>query len=271
MSSFRNSSPAPRRGNARVLTIDWKLLWRRGKARAGQLFTSLRYRAGRTEYTAPAWMQRLRLTWFRVGLMGVALFVFTHKQVDFTVSIGREGLAMGQTEGRHMATKKAAARQTMGIVPLEGSTSTRPAHPADKAGQPVAAQAWSVDQLNERAVRKYISRFEKVARGEEEKFSIPAPANMALALYFSEAGQTRAAQRDHNHFGAFTDGRYYENAWTNWRAHSELIDRRFPELADDAVNYQQWVAALAGTDYSSDKQLANKVMDIVEKYGLEGL
>ena len=271
MSSSTNSAPAPRRGNDRVFTIDWSLLWRRATTRAGQLFNSLRHRAGQTEYIPPAWMQRFRLSWFRVGLMLIAVFVFTQKQVDFTVSVGREGLAMGSSNGRHMATKTtASAQQTMGVVPLQGNVAGGSVAPAP-ASSSTATDGWTVDKLNEQAVRKYISRFEKVAQGEEEKFSVPAPAAMALAIYFSEAGQNRAAQRDNNHFGPLTDGEYYENAWTNWRAHSELIDRRFPELADNSVNYQQWLAALAKTSYSSDHRLANKMMDIIEKYGLARL
>lgn len=264
--SSNNTIPAPRRGNNRVLTIDWSLLWQRGKARLGQLFTSLRHRAGQTEYIPPAWMQRLRLSWFRVGLMLIALFVFTQKQVDFTVSVGKEGLAMGADKGRHMATQgngKAATQQTMGVIPMQGSL--------DGTLVPPTVDNWTVDKLDAQAVRKYISRFEKVAQGEEEKFSIPAPANMALAIYFSDAGQAAAATRDNNHFGPLTDGEYYENAWMNWRAHSELVDRKFPQLADNSVNHQQWVAALAKTKYSSDKRLANKLMDIVEHFGLERL
>lgn len=265
--SSNSSTPTPRRGNERVFTIDWTLLWKRGRARLGQLFTSLRHRAGRTEYTPPAWVQRFRLSWFRVGLMLIALFVFTQKQIDFTVSVGREGLAIGASEGRHMATRGATAQQTMSVIPLQGNVGGA----AATAPASSAAVNWNVNQLSEQAVRKYVSRFERVAQGEEEKFSIPAPASMALAVYFSQAGENRASQRDNNHFGAITEGKYYENAWMNWRAHSELVDRRFPELADNSVNYQQWLAALAKTNYSSDRQLANKLMDIIEKFGLEDL
>ncbi|MEO0734899.1 MAG: hypothetical protein AAFZ52_18830 [Bacteroidota bacterium] len=99
-----NSRPAPRRSNERILTIDWSLLWRRARTRAGQYFTAMRHKAGRTEYIPPAWLQRFRFSWFRLGLMLLALFVFTQKQVDFTVSVGKEGIAMGTTTGRHMAT-----------------------------------------------------------------------------------------------------------------------------------------------------------------------
>ncbi len=262
--SSTKSKPAARRGNDRVLTIDWSLLWRRAKIRIGQLYTSLRHRAGRTEYIPPAWLQRFRFSWFRLGLMALALFIFTQRQVDFTVSVGREGLAMGTSQGRHMAVQgegaaNKSAAHTMSLLPL-----------ADGGAHPVQP-SWNVESLNAQAVRQYVGRFEKVAKGEEEKYSIPAPASMALAILYSDAGQSPQAKRNNNHFALVGDDTYYDNAWMNWRAHSDLILKRYPQLAHESVNYQQWIAALAKTDYSSDKQLASKVMDIVEKFGLERL
>jgi len=267
MSSY-NSPPAPRRGSGRVLTIDWKLLWRRLRAYVGQLFTSLRHKAANTEYIPPAWMQRFRLTWFRIGLMALALFVFTQKQVDLTLSMGKEGLAIGHSEGRHSAAggKGLATNSTntAGISPL--SVGNIEAEPAT-----ANTVAWDVNALDVATVRAYVNRFERVARGEEVKFNVPAPANMALAILYSKAGQATAAKRDNNHFGTFTANGYYENAWMNWRAHSELIDREFPRLADESVNYQQWVAALARTSYSRDKDLGRKLLKIIEKFKLEKL
>lgn len=265
--SSSSSTPAPRRGNDRVLTIDWGLFGRRLRNRVGQFFTALRYRAAQTEYTPPAWAQRLRFTWFRVGLMLLAAFVFTQKQVDFTVSVGAEGLAVGNSQGRHSAARAdhaSAAEASLGALPVANGAESQPAATATTV-------RWSVDDLDAAHVRAYVNRFEKVAQGEEVKFSIPAPANMALAILNSKAGRSGAAQRDNNHFGTITADGYYENAWTNWRAHSEIVNRRYPELADNSVNYQQWVAALAKTNYSSDRQLANKIMDVVERFGLERL
>jgi hypothetical protein len=263
--STTKSTPARRSGNDRILTIDWTLLWRRTRARLGQFFTSLRHKAANTEYIPPAWMQRFRLSWFRVGLMLLALFVFTQKQVDFTVSVGKEGFAMGATEGRHSATKASGTGTStagMGLLPVSGSEATAAAIPA---------ASWNVNDLDAAHVRAYVNRFEKVAKGEEVKFNIPAPANMALAILFSQAGQSPAARRDNNHFTLVTTDGYYDNAWSNWRAHSEYLNKHFPGLADNSVNYQQWVAALAKTGYSSDRQLSAKVMDIVERFNLDRL
>ncbi len=262
-----SSSPAPRRSNNNVISINWSLLWRRILARLGQVFTSLRHKAGQTEYIPPAWMQRFRLSWFRLGLMALAAFIFTQKQVDFTLSVGKEGLAVGESEGRHSAARGAkqtastASVASMNIVPVTGH----------QTSSSKVRSVWNVDNLDAAQVRAYINRFEKVAQGEEEKFNIPAPAAMALAILNSKAGQSAAAKRDNNHFGSITADRYFENAWMNWRAHSEIIDKRFPQLADNSVNYQQWVAALAKTNYSTDRKLVDKVMDIVERFNLDRL
>ena len=252
------TTPVRGTGNDRVISIDWSLLLRRLGARFRQLFTSARYRAGQTEYIPPTWFERFHLSWFRLGLIGVALFVFTQKQIDFTVSVGKEGLAVGATEGRHMATG-GSGEAAMSIIPTMGGHST------------AGAQAWRVDALDRGAVEAYISRFEKVAQSEERKYSIPAAANMALAIIHSNAGKSTAATKKNNHFFPVTKNMYYENAWMNWRSHSQLIDEQYPQLAGESVNYQQWIAALAKTDYSPDRQLAAKVMDVVEQYNLERL
>jgi flagellum-specific peptidoglycan hydrolase FlgJ len=263
-----SSAPAPRRGNNSAISIDWSLLWRRLLARIGQLFTSLRHKAGQTEYIPPAWMQRFRLSWFRLGLMALAAFIFTQKQVDFTLSVGKEGLAIGESDGRHSATKggdqtaSTASTASMSILPVSSQQVT---------SSPKDITPWNVNKLDAAQVRAYVNRFEKVAQGEEQKFNVPAPAAMALAILNSNAGQSSAAKRDNNHFGTITSDRYFENAWMNWRAHSEIVNRRFPELADNSVNYQQWVAALAKTTYSSDRKLSDKLMDIVERFNLDRL
>jgi flagellum-specific peptidoglycan hydrolase FlgJ len=266
--SSSTSSPAPRRRNDRILTIDWSLLWRRMRIRLGQYFSALRFKASRTEYIPPAWMGRFRLSWFRLGLIGLLVFVFTQRQVDFTISMGKEGLAAGATTGRHMAAKANA-----GVTPPNPSKDNMSVLPVASALTPPEPRkaAWSVNQYEVSKVRAYVNRFQRVARGEEEKYSIPAPAKMALAILGSDAGTNPAARENNNHFGRITANGYYENAWMNWRAHSELIDREFPQLADESVNYQQWIAALAKTSYSRDKELGKKLLKIIEHFKLERL
>ncbi len=262
------TTPVPGTGNDRILVIDWSLLFRRAKVRSRQALSSAKYTASRTEYTPPNWLGRFRLTWFRLGLMGIAVFVFTQKQIDFTVSVGKEGFAVGAAEGRLMseATPQGGDQNSAGAAVMSML-------PTISFGSKAAKQpkAWAVEDLEGAAVEAYIRRFEKVALAEEGRYSIPAPANMALAIIHSNAGLSTAAKQKNNHFFPVTKNTHYENAWSNWRSHSRLIDERYPQLAGESVNYQQWLAALVQTDYSGDAELANKVMDVVERFGLERL
>ncbi|NJO86825.1 MAG: hypothetical protein HC821_01860, partial [Lewinella sp.] len=84
------------RSPERVVTIDWRLLFRRLGRWAAQLFRSARHRAAQTDYQAPSWATNFRLGWFRLGLIALAIFVLTQKQIDFTVSVGKLGLSAGQ-------------------------------------------------------------------------------------------------------------------------------------------------------------------------------
>lgn len=252
-SSLRNSA------GDRILTIDWKLLFNRLRTRFTALFRSARHRAGQTEYTPPAWASGFRFSWFRLGLLGIAIFVFTQKQVDFTVSVGKMGVAAVQNPNApavsdHQPSPKAVANKSqLSVLP---SLSTK------------SAPAWSVNNMDEIAVRQYIDRFERVASTEEEKFGIPAAAKLALAIYESNGGQSPKAIEYNNHFGKATANGYYPNAWANWRAHSELIDREYGDLKAYAGSVENWIAMLARTDYTNDPDYDTKLMAIVERFAL---
>ncbi|MCP9237306.1 glucosaminidase domain-containing protein [Lewinella sp. JB7] len=248
----RSTTPAHAAGSQKVLTINWRLLWRRLRSRGGLLLTSARHRAANTEYIPPTWVTRLRLTWFRIGLIALAAFVFTQKQIDFTLSVGAEGLGVAADADRAPVTRTS----TLSMLP--GSSTA-------------AAPAWDVNSFDAATVRAYINRFDRVARTEEEKYNIPAPAKMAMAILESEAGGHHAAVKDNNHFPLANTAKYYDNAWSSWRAHSESLNRRYPELAHESVNYQQWIAALDRSGYSRDARYGQKLLRIIERFDLGAL
>lgn len=247
--STRSVSPA---GPQQILTIDWKLLWRRVKLRISQYFSAARHRAAQTEYIPPKWMIKLRLTWFRFGLIALAIFVFTQKQVDFTISVGKEGIA---TNSRKPSMSKTTVGNTAALGVLTASDSE--------------ADEWTVDKYDAATVKAYVNRFKRVAQTEEDKYSIPLPAKLAMAILASDAGKSGAARNSNNHFGTPLSGGYYDNAWSNWRAHSELIDREYPQLADESVNHQQWIAALTKTNYTSDQHYETKLLAIIKRFQLD--
>lgn len=246
----------------RILVIDWKLLFRRLKQRFVLVFRSARHRAAQTEYTPPAWASSFKFSWFRVGLVGIAIFVFTQKQIDFTVSVGKNGVAaiVNENNGSSSNASKTSlllseANSQMSVMPQISRSSTTP--------------NWSVDQYNTEVVSAYIKRFQRVAKTEEEKFAIPAAAKMAIAIYESEAGKSPRAIENNNHFGDATPNGYYANAWANWRAHSELINNEYADLVAYAKSAENWISMLARTNYTKDPDYDTKLMAIIEKFGLE--
>lgn len=249
-------TPAGNAGQPKVLTIDWRLLGHRLAAFAGRLFTSARYHAANTEYTPPSWMDRLHLSWFRLGLIALAAFIFTQKQINVTVSMGGDGVAID-----HRGKAQSEASNTslsMLSLPSEDHTEKKTEVEA----------AWSVEALDAAAVKAYVDRFARVARTEESKFGIPATAKLAMGILESEAGQAAAARNDNNHFPTATAGRFYDNAWSSWRAHSEDLERRFPELNDHTGDHIQWIDALAQTGYSRDAAYGRKLVLIIDHFGL---
>ena len=205
-------------------------------------------------------MSQLRLTWFRLGLIALAIFIFTQKQIDFTFTVGANGVASQEQQPAGETNTTVSQTTALSMMPTGSATSA-----------PAAAPSWTVTSLKASDVRDYINRFERVARTEEEKYGIPAAAKLAMAILESDAGNSVAAVKDNNHFAASIAAEYYDNAWTSWRVHSQLVTERYPELAHEAVNFQQWIAALAKTDYSSDPRYAQKLLQIIEAYELKYL
>jgi hypothetical protein len=230
--------------------IDWALLWERLRHQLGLVNTAVRYQAGRTNWQPPLWWRRLHLTWFRVALLGLVLLFFSRNQVRFKIDVvDRGGEAIAAT-----STAATVANQ-MGIAALPFASGE-------------AKVAFNPAAIETAAVRKYVARFGRVAETEARKFGIPAPVKLAMAILESQAGQTRAALDVNNHFGPATEGSFYESAWANWRAHSLLIDQRFPQLRQHVSDTEAWLQALSATDYNRDPAYAAKLRQIIQHFDL---
>jgi len=236
--------------------INWTLLWERLRHRLGLVHTAVRYQAGRTNWQPPIWWRRLGLSWFRVALFGLVLLFFSRNQVRFKVDIVDRGESVAMAAAPAAATAAPVADQ-MGLGSLTLGRKARTSPRFDPAAFDAAA------------VRNYVKRFARVAETEARKFGIPAPVKLAIAILESQAGQTREALDVNNHFGPVTAGSYYESAWANWRAHSQLVAERYPQLRAQKAEVASWLAALAKTDYSSDPEYTNKLRQLIDYFGLD--
>lgn len=249
----------------RVISINWKLLFRRVRRRFGLLFNSARHKAAQTEYTPPVWFSKFRLTWFRFGLIALLIYVFTQKQIDFNISVGKEGIQTGQLVADRNASQHQSIASTvgdqphqMGVLPVKNGTASSS-----------TSNSWHVDQIDPMAVQAYISRFERVALTEADKYGIPVAGKLAMGIYESHAGTSPVSVENNNHFGAATPNGYYPNAWTNWRAHSEYLVAEFPELTNTPHDLDRWLDNLGRSSYSEKPDYADRLRAIIERFGLK--
>jgi flagellum-specific peptidoglycan hydrolase FlgJ len=200
---------------------------------------------------------RLRLPWYRIGLIALAAFILTQKDLQFSLNMRAPltGATHGDQQGRAVRTHTS---EEMGLAqPL-----------ALKNNSALSFKAASLNDLDEDRAKAYIKRFSKVAVAEMEKFGIPASINMAQAIVESWAGSHPAVRQNNNHFGAPLSDQLFESAWENWRAHSQLLRNAYPALLQTGNSYKKWARALQKARYNKDRSYDDKLIDVIEKYQL---
>ena len=136
----------------------------------------------------------------------------------------------------------------------------------------------------------YVKRFSLVAVKEMKKYGIPASITLAQGLLESDAGQSRLAVNNNNHFGIkcfarncksghcsnHSDDshkdffRNYNSVWESYRAHSLFLQRsRYQHLRKiPRSDYKSWAKGLSKAGYATDKKYANKLVTLIENMKL---
>lgn len=164
--------------------------------------------------------------------------------------------------------------------PVKSKTKTKPKSEA----APVGASELFSEQAED-----YVGRFNSIARTEMNKFGIPASISLAQGLIESRAGSSKLAVNNNNHFGIkcfsrnckkghctnFTDDthkdffRKFKNPWESWRAHSQLLaSGRYTKLKKHGRDYRKWAYGLKSVGYATDRNYAEKLIGIIERYEL---
>lgn len=145
----------------------------------------------------------------------------------------------------------------------------------------------------QKIVDNYIKRHKGIAKAEEEKFGIPASITLAQGLLESDAGGSRLARNNNNHFGIkcfsttctkghcvnYTDDthkdffRNYESAWGSFRGHSLLLQKpRYESLYQlKKSDYKGWAHGLRKAGYATDKRYGEKLIKIIEVLDLDDI
>ncbi len=184
------------------------------------------------------------IPWTRLLLLSLAVYVLTFKDLQFSLDM----------------------KAPLGAPP----SSAPPVSSSSSASQSVSALPVTHQEESEDAIA-YIDRFEKVARAEMKKYGIPASIKMAQGLLESQAGLSEACRQYNNHFGRPLAGKEYISAWANWRAHSELLKKNYPELFRNGRDYRRWAGDLESSGYNARKGYARDLLRIIETYQLDDL
>ena len=226
-------------------------LWKKIQVLLGRIWVALKYQFHK--YTAGAFAN-MKFPWFKVGVAALGLFIFTQKNIQFSINMKNPSGSAWLEEGGSNHTESNLAQSVVHYSEEEETTKVH-----------------SLNKLDEAAVIAYIKRFKKVARSEMNKFDIPASVKMAQAILESHAGEKASAKHNNNHFGIPMSGADYASAWENWRAHSILLRDDFSEVFQAGYSYKKWAKALQNVEYSKDSKYSQKLIHIIELYDLHQL
>jgi len=141
-----------------------------------------------------------------------------------------------------------------------------------------------------RKLDAYLKKFAPIAIKEMKQYGIPASITLAQGLLESNAGESRLAKGNNNHFGIkcfskqckpghcsnYTDDshkdffRKYLNAEKSYRAHSDFLQRsRYKHLKDlGTKDYKSWAHGLKKAGYATDKKYGTKLIKLIEALNL---
>jgi flagellum-specific peptidoglycan hydrolase FlgJ len=238
----------------------------------------------------------VRVHWFKLMLIGLAVFVFLRKDFSFSINLNNpdkiehESTVPLKEAGRQRKAKKESSPVTeqRDVVIASGSTaffdmlpsmSFRETKPATKQSE--------LQGLSESVKEGYIARFAKVAISERKKYGIPASIILANGLLHSIAGTRDMSLTGNNHFAlpcttnwkgesaTYNDAcyRHYENAWMSFRDHSLYLTTG---STSDLVrlgnkDYQAWATAMEQLSVFEMENLSDKLVQIIEQYDLAKL
>lgn len=144
-------------------------------------------------------------------------------------------------------------------------------------------------QFKKQKCLDYVKGYMAIAKEESKLFGVPIAITLAQGLLESNAGDSRLAKNDNNHFGIkcktkclgcrcanYTDDskydmfRIFESPWYSFREHSKLLTgKRYKHLLKlPKADYKNWANGLQAAGYATDKKYGEKLIKIIESLNL---
>lgn len=138
------------------------------------------------------------------------------------------------------------------------------------------------------AYELYFSQFSDLAIEQMKRYRIPASITLAQGVFESNAGRSRLATVGNNHFGIKCHGwsgrsiyadddysnecfRAYDSAKDSYEDHSRFLknNQRYARLFQlSTTDYRGWARGLKACGYATNPNYAQKLIGIIELYGL---
>lgn len=135
----------------------------------------------------------------------------------------------------------------------------------------------------------YVDKYKDIAIEQMNKYHIPASITLAQALLESGAGKSELARKSNNHFGikchdwegdrTYHDDdeagecfRVYKHVRDSYEDHSIFLasKERYAFLFKfDQTDYVSWARGLKRAGYATSPTYADKLIEIIERYGLD--
>ena len=140
------------------------------------------------------------------------------------------------------------------------------------------------------AYASYIAKYNSLAVDQMKKYGIPASITLAQGLLESDAGRSTLATKCNNHFGikchsdwkgrkTYHDDdelhecfRCYRTAEDSYADHSQFLvsGARYQSLFKlGTSDYKGWAKGLKAAGYATSPTYATKLIEIIERYGLD--
>lgn len=251
----------------------------------------------------------VQTNWFKWGLFIVAAWFMFSKNVSFQISIGEKTATI--VENHQTDARPHVVQTTMSLdneVPkVTTSFSGPPGNNPKKNNHAVNRFANIAFVMNpnyaknngipaeivaqKRAiVNAYVSRYVPIAKIEQNLYGIPTSITLAQGLLETDAGGSRLATENNNHFGIkcfsqtcakghcknFTDDTHkdfflvHQSDWESYRTHSLFLQKpRYKHLlALHQTDYKGWAKGLSAAGYATDKRYADKLISLIEALDL---
>ena len=154
---------------------------------------------------------------------------------------------------------------------------------------PLLLLVFTVVSAQSSLYQQYIERYRQMAVTQMERHGVPASITLAQGLLESGAGTSMLATKANNHFGIKTGGtwtgdyvvksddrpnerfRKYRSVEESFEDHSLFLKSRAryaPLFSLERTDYKGWARGLKAAGYATNPEYANKLISIIELYGL---